>query len=294
MEESKKGFKRCSKCGRVLPLAFFNKKKSSKDGLQYYCKDCQKAIKNEWRAKNPTYNAEWRAKNPTYNAEWRAKNPTYNAEWYQTHRDSELKRTAERRAKNPTYNAEWRAKNPTYDAEYYQANKEKIAAYNAEYYQANKEKKAAYNAEYYQSNKEKKAEYYQANKDKIAEYYASYYNPQKNPMNWAKRMVADYRQMDRQHGFGDKDTISVDYFIQHIANQPCAHCGKQGIGLIGCNRLDNTKPHTIDNVEPCCQSCNFSQNIRDQIRRGIHVSCKHKKQSFSDFVKEHLNEKSKK
>ena len=242
MEESKKGFKRCSKCGRVLPLAFFNKKKSSKDGLQYYCKDCQKAIKNEWRAKNPTYNAEWRAKNPTYNAEWRAKNPTYDAE----------------------------------------------------YYQANKEKKAAYNAEYYQSNKEKKAEYYQANKDKIAEYYASYYNPQKNPMNWAKRMVADYRQMDRQHGFGDKDTISVDYFIQHIANQPCAHCGKQGIGLIGCNRLDNTKPHTIDNVEPCCQSCNFSQNIRDQIRRGIHVSCKHKKQSFSDFVKEHLNEKSKK
>ena len=194
MEESKKGFKICSKCGRVLPLAFFNKKKSSKDGLQYCCKDCQKAMHAEWRAKNPTYDAEW--------------------------------------------------------------------------YQTNKEKKAAYNADYS--------------------------DPQKNPMNWAKRMVNCYRKMDRDRGFGDKDTISVDYFIQHIANQPCAHCGKQGIGLIGCNRLDNTKGHTIDNVEPCCQSCNFSQNIRDQIRRGIHVSCKHKKQSFSFFVKEHLNEKSKK
>ena len=243
-EESKKGFKICSKCGRVLPLADFNKRKSSKDGLQYYCKDCQKAIKNEWRAKNPTYDAEWRAKNPTYNAEWRAKNPTYNAEWYQTHRDSELKRAAERRAKNPTYNAEWRAKNPTYDAEYYQSNKEKKAAYNADYR-----------------------------------------DPQTHPMNWAKNMVAKYRQMDRDRGFGDKDTISVDYFIQHIANQPCAHCGVQGIGLIGCNRLDNTKPHTIDNVEPCCFKCNMKENIRDQIRRGIHVSCKHKKQSFSDFVK---------
>ena len=184
-EESKKGFKICSKCGRVLPLADFNKRKSSKDGLQYYCKDCQKAIKNEWRAKNPTYDAE--------------------------------------------------------------------------YYQSNKEKKAAYNADYR--------------------------DPQTHPMNWAKNMVAKYRQMDRDRGFGDKDTISVDYFIQHIANQPCAHCGVQGIGLIGCNRLDNTKPHTIDNVEPCCFKCNMKENIRDQIRRGIHVSCKHKKQSFSDFVK---------
>ena len=242
MEESKEGFKMCSKCGRVLPLAFFNKRKSSKDGLQYCCKDCQKAM-----------HAEWRAKNPTYDAEWRAKNPTYNAEWYQTHRDSELKRAAE-----------WRAKNPTYDAEYYQANKEK----NAEYYQSNKEKKAAYNADYS--------------------------DPQKNPMNWAKRMVNGYRHMDRERFGYDSKTITAEWFLEHIAYQPCAHCGKQGIGLIGCNRLDNTKPHTIDNVEPCCQSCNFSQNIRDQIRRGIHVSCKHKKQSFSDFVKEHLNEKSKK
>ena len=246
MEESKEGFKRCSKCGRVLPLADFNKRKSSKDGLQYYCKDCQKAMHAEWhdhnKEKKAAYDAEYYQSNKekiaAYNAEWRAKNPTYNAEWYQTHRDSELKRAAE-----------WRAKNPTYDAEYYQSNKEKKADYS---------------------------------------------DPQKNPMNWAKRMVANYRQMDRERFGYDSKTITAEWFLEHIAYQPCAHCGKQGIGLIGCNRLDNTKPHTIDNVEPCCQSCNFSQNIRDQIRRGIHVSCKHKKQSFSDFVKEHLNEKSKK
>lgn len=23
-----------------------------------------------------------------------------------------------------------------------------------------------------------------------------------------------------------------------------------------CNRIDNSKPHTKDNVEPCCKSCN--------------------------------------
>ena len=197
-EESKEGFKRCGKCGRVLPLADFNKMKSSKDGLQYYCKDCKKAHHTEW----------------------------------------------------------------------YAHNKEAIADYQAQYRQANKEKKAAYNAEYY--------------------------DPQNNPRGWAKRMVNHYRQMDRQRGFNDNETITAEWFLDNIAYRPCVYCGVQAIGLIGCNRLDNTKGHTEDNVEPCCQSCNSTENIRDQIRRGIHVSCKHKKQSFSDFVNEHLKEKSKK
>lgn len=38
--------KKCSKCGRTLPLTEFNKSKSNKDGLQYHCKDCQsKAVR---------------------------------------------------------------------------------------------------------------------------------------------------------------------------------------------------------------------------------------------------------
>ena len=183
--------KRCSRCGRILPLSEFYKDKRAKDGLRSECKQCNKATQ-------------------------------------------------------------------------------------AEYYKANKEKKATYDAEYYQSNKEK-----------IAEYYASYYNPQKNQLGWAKRMVAHYRQMDRDRGFDDKDTISVEWFLQNIAYQPCAHCGKQGIGLIGCNRLDNTKPHSIDTVEPCCFKCNCKENIRDMLERGLHWTCKHKKQSFKDFVNAH-------
>lgn len=34
--------KRCSKCGQVLPITDFNKSKATKDGLQNYCRDCQK------------------------------------------------------------------------------------------------------------------------------------------------------------------------------------------------------------------------------------------------------------
>lgn len=178
MEEIKT--KRCPKCERFLPITEFNKSKSRKDGLQCYCKECQKAMQ----------------------------------------------------------------------AEYRQANKDAI-------------------------RKQK------------AEYYAEYYNPQKNPLGWAKRMVNGYIRMDRERGFDDSKTITAEWFLKNIAYKPCAHCGKQGIGLIGCNRLDNTKGHTIDNVESCCFKCNCKDNIRDQLERGIHISCKHKKQSFSDFVNAH-------
>ena len=223
-EESKEGFKRCSKCGRFLPFADFNKCSSASDGLQNYCKDCQKEMYAEYRVKNKVKIEAYRQANKEAIAD--------------------------------------------YQAQYRQENKEAIADYQAQYRQAHKEEKKASNAEYC--------------------------DPQKNPMGWARIKVGMYRQMDRQRGFNDKETITAEWFLDNIAYKPCAHCGVQGIGKVGCNRLDNTKGHTIDNVESCCLKCNVREGVRDQIRRGIHVSCKHKKQSFSDFVNEHLKEKSKK
>ena len=187
--------KRCSKCGRILPITEFHKDKSRKDGLQCWCKDCQKAMKKEW---------------------------------YQSNKDAILKK----------------------QAAYNQANKCKIAEYNAAYYQANK--------------------------GKIAECKAAYIDPQTHPMNWARNMVNAYRQIDRDRFGDDSQTITAEWFLDNIAYKPCAHCGVQRIGLVGCNRLDNTKGHTIDNVEPCCFKCNAKENILDQIRRGVHISCKWK------------------
>ena len=45
MEEIKT--KVCNKCGRELPIDTFNKKASSKDGLQGYCRDCQNSYMSE-------------------------------------------------------------------------------------------------------------------------------------------------------------------------------------------------------------------------------------------------------
>jgi hypothetical protein len=34
--------KKCVKCGALLPESKFNKHKAAKDGLQSWCRDCQK------------------------------------------------------------------------------------------------------------------------------------------------------------------------------------------------------------------------------------------------------------
>lgn len=44
-ESLPEGQRRCSKCGRVLPVSEFARRSKSKDGLQYECRDCKKAAK---------------------------------------------------------------------------------------------------------------------------------------------------------------------------------------------------------------------------------------------------------
>lgn len=223
MEDTKieEGFKRCSKCGRILPITEFHKDKSRKDGLQCWCKACIRACQAEWSTNH----------------------------------------------------------------------KEKIAEYMSEYYAKNKEAIAQKQAEYRQANKDailkQQAEYRQSHREEERKRSAEYRDPQKNQLGYAKYMVNAYRWMDKERGFDTNQTISAEWFLQNIAYKPCAHCGKQGIGLIGCNRLDNSKGHTEDNVEAACFKCNCKDNIRDQLERGIHTSQLRKKQSFKDFVNEH-------
>lgn len=40
--------KRCSKCGQDLPLEAFARHRSTPDGLQYHCRECQKLNNARW------------------------------------------------------------------------------------------------------------------------------------------------------------------------------------------------------------------------------------------------------
>ena len=75
------------------------------------------------------------------------------------------------------------------------------------------------------------------------------------PNGRASVLLNAYNHQDLKYGRGKGD-LTAKWIVDHIFTKPCAHCGKEGWEIIGCNRLDNSKPHTKDNVEPCCKECN--------------------------------------
>ena len=166
---------------------------------------------------------------------------------------------------------ERKAARKAYNAKYYQSNKEKIAKQKAEHYQDNKEKIAEYKAAFYQDNKEKfaakNAEYYQDNKEKIAEQHAEYNS---TPKGRAVILVGGYKALDKKYGRGEC-TLTPEWIVEHIFSQPCHYCGKTDWHELGCDRIDNTLPHTPENVVPCCYDCNCKKHTTpyDEFMRMI-------------------------
>lgn len=78
-----------------------------------------------------------------------------------------------------------------------------------------------------------------------------------NIRNKASRMISAYRNKDKKMGVSVTD-IDTDWLIEHILTQPCVYCGDTK--RIGCDRVDNSKGHTKDNVVPCCVECNTARS----------------------------------
>ena len=165
---------------------------------------------------------------------------------------TEEERKAARREANRKYYQTNKEKFAEYQAEYYQNNKEKIAEWHAEWRKNNKDKIAERTADYYQNNKEKYADYYQNNKEKFAEYMSEY---QATPKGRANMLLNNYKFSDKTYNRGEC-TLTADWIVEHIFSQPCHYCGKTDWKELGCDRIDNSLPHTQDNVVPCCTECN--------------------------------------
>lgn len=102
--------------------------------------------------------------------------------------------------------------------------------------------------------------YAQKNKEKIKEYRNEW---RKTPKGRAESLLQAYKQKDRLKGRGEC-TLTSQWIVDNIFTKPCVHCGETDWHKIGCNRIDNTKPHTPDNVEPCCLKCNNDLNYKEK------------------------------
>lgn len=71
-----------------------------------------------------------------------------------------------------------------------------------------------------------------------------------------ERLYESYRRSDKRKGM--KCTTTPAWIRDNILEKPCYYCGSTE--RIGCDRLDNSKAHTPENVVPCCCRCNLIRN----------------------------------
>lgn len=108
-----------------------------------------------------------------------------------------------------------------------------------------------------QRDKEKRKKYRQEHKEEKLKYVKKYY---KTLNGYCSHIKSAYIQEDKKHGriveTLPDDYITLEYFMDAI-KQPCFYCKEhKSFNEMGLDRIDNSKPHTIDNVVPCCTECN--------------------------------------
>lgn len=130
-----------------------------------------------------------------------------------------------------------------------------------------------------QRKRESQAKWIAKNPERYREYLAKYraeHKEEKNdyqkeyrktPIGRAAQIVGRYRQNDIKYNRG-KCTLTAQWVAENIFTKPCHYCGAMGWEIMGCDRVDNSLPHTPDNVVPCCYECN----------------CKRHTKSYEDFV----------
>lgn len=78
-------------------------------------------------------------------------------------------------------------------------------------------------------------------------------HPEKIKSYRERNLIRSYRFSDKKKGF--KCDLTVEWLKHNITSKPCIYCNSTI--QIGCDRINNSIGHTIDNVIPCCKVCNF-------------------------------------
>lgn len=71
----------------------------------------------------------------------------------------------------------------------------------------------------------------------------------------ARKMKDRYKHYDKER-FGVGNDLTKQWIADHILDSHCEYCGEDNWDKLGCDRIDNSKPHTTDNCICACARCN--------------------------------------
>lgn len=74
--------------------------------------------------------------------------------------------------------------------------------------------------------------------------------------NREKYLYSMYKKRDEKAKV--KFDLTIEWIKNNIITKECIYCGDTD--QLGCDRIDNSKGHTMDNCVPCCYSCNITRN----------------------------------
>lgn len=174
--------------------------------------------------------------------------------------------------KKQEYNKKYREEHKEYFKykwkEYQEQNKEKLKEKRHKYHIENKERCNERHKEWMKENEERCKEYHKKHYEENKEYYKEYEKKRNSTqIGRAKSLIRSYKTSDKKHGYGET-TLTPEQLVT-LMNCGCYWCGESDWNKLGADRIDNTKPHTLENCVCSCWSCN---NERQKV-------------SFDDFKK---------
>lgn len=77
----------------------------------------------------------------------------------------------------------------------------------------------------------------------------------------AQKLLARYNSLDKEK-FEVVNDLTTEWLMENIIKSECIYCGEKNWNRLGCDRIDNTKPHNKDNIVCSCGRCNVMRGDR--------------------------------
>ena len=112
--------------------------------------------------------------------------------------------------------------------------------------------------------KKESREYSRTNPEKIKAHYAN--NREvllAECLKYNKTVEGKYRRaVARNKKKGFTEVMTLEQYKQVVSSGECFYCKEQNLPAqgAGLDRVDSSKPYILENVVPCCETCNQAKN----------------------------------